>query len=398
MTSDIPAMLGGQPTFPALLPMVRPTIPAFDELQPKFKQVLESGMLTNASFARALEAQVKSYTGGHYVQAISSCTAGLMLSARIQKWRGQVITPSFTFCATAHAIAWNGLEPVFVDCDPKTFTIDPSAVQEAITDKTSAILATHVFGNPVDMDAISQIASDHHLNVVYDAAHALGSFYKGKHIPQWGSTHVYSMSPTKLVTACEGGILITDDQSLSEGVQVGRDYGNPGNYDCQFVGLNARLSELHAIVAASTLAHLEENLSRRNEIAQRYQSNLSKLSGISFQSIAQGNRSSFKDFAIVIDEQRLGVSREAMVKALEAENIASRRYFYPPVHAQHAYAYLPSREVHLPHTIKLSQSILCLPIFSTMTDEQVDAVCRSIQRIVTHGTEVSQRVARRFYD
>lgn len=393
MVSELPAVLGGDPAFSTPLPMVRPTLPEYATMESELKEVIDSGMLTNSTKVRLFEERVKAYTGAQSVVAVSNCTAGMMLVARVQKWSGQVIVPSFTFPATVHAVAWNGLEPMFVDCREKTFNIAPSSVQEAINPKTRAILATHIFGNPADMTALSEIAADHKLFLAFDAAHALGSLYQGRHLSSYEHTQVYSLSPTKLVVAAEGGIVTTSSKELAEGIKVGRNYGNPANYDCQIIGLNARLSELHAVLAIHTLREIEANVSHRNEIANRWRDMLSQLPGLSFQTVEPGNRSTFKDFAIVIDKDKFGLTRDALSAALLKENIASKRYFYPPVHAQRAYAKPGNHARSLTNTIRLSSSILCLPIYSHMTDNQVNAIAAAIARIAKNASKIAQVIS-----
>src|SRR3989344_1126517 len=176
------AILGGQPAFAQPLPITKPTIPSIAKLTSQYTQILESGMITNAGYVKEFEKQVANYLGVKEAVAVSSCTSGLMLTFKILKLKGEVILPSFTFHATAHALVWNNLKPVFVDCLPETYNIDPAQVEKAITPQTSAILGVHIFGNPADISALEKIAKKHRLKLIFDAAHGFGSQYQGKNI------------------------------------------------------------------------------------------------------------------------------------------------------------------------------------------------------------------------
>ena len=247
---SLPAVAGGKPAFPDLLPFVRPTVPDLERVVARFAPSYERGMLTNGPLVREFEEQAATRLGVPHVVAVSSCTAGLMLVLRVLAPRGPVVVPSFTFSASAHAIAWNGLEPRFVECDPASFQVDPASVVSRL-DGAGAVLATHVFGAPCEVEALEGLAAGAGIPVFFDAAHAFGALRDGRAIGGFGAAEVFSLSPTKVVVAGEGGVVATRDGSLAEALRIGRDYGNPGDYDTQFVGLNARMSELHAAIFLS---------------------------------------------------------------------------------------------------------------------------------------------------
>ncbi len=378
-----PARLGGKPLFSEWLPITRPTLPSFDELASPLRETVEKGLLSNVGInVRKLEEEIEINLEVENAIAVSSCTLGLILALKCLGLKGEVIVPSFTFSATVHSLIWNNLTPVFADCDPETYNMDVEQVESLITPQTSAILAVYIFGNPPDIEGLEKIAFQRGLRLVFDSAHGLGSLYKGKPPGSFGDVESFSMTPTKLVVAGEGGMVTTSDDELAERVRMGRNYGDPGNYDCEFVGLNARMPEWNAILALKSLEMLEENASRRNELVKMYKDRLSKVPGISFQKIGKGCRSSFKDFSLYIDANKFGLNRDELAVALKKERIQTRKYFYPPIHWQRAYKeYYDSYRGKLPVTERVSQNLLSIPLYSHMPEEEVEKVCVAIENI-----------------
>ena len=377
-----PAVLGGSPAFWDKIPLCRPTLPDFSELSERFSEVFETGLITNGKYVKELEDKCVELFGVRNAVAVASCTSGLMLTMKALELSGEVIVPSFTFSATVHAILWNGLKPVFVDCDPETFNIDTNLIREKVTSKTSAILGVYIFGNPPDISKLEEISTENNLRLILDAAHAMGSKYHGRYAGNFGDAEVFSLSPTKLVPAGEGGVITTNDDELARKLRIGRDYGNPGDYNCEYVGLNARLTEFNAILAIRNLRDLEENVRKRNRLVDVYRFFLQKLPGISFQKVEPGDRSNYKDFSILIDPDRFGLDRDALAYCLEKENVSTRKYYFPPVHAQNACRLAcGDGPQDLPVTEHLSQNILSLPLYSHMSDEEAVRIAEVIQRI-----------------
>lgn len=385
-----PALLGGTPVFSNKVSMVRPWLPPFSDLAGEFQSVMESGWLTNGPNVRALEEEVAEALQVKHAVAVSSCTSGLMLLARCLDLQGEVILPSFTFMATATSLEWKGCQPVFVDVDPQTTNVIPELVEAAITPRTSAILAVHNFGNPAQVDALEQIAQRHNIALLLDAAHGLGSTYKGQPLGGQGNAQCFSLSPTKLVTGGEGGLISTNDGELARSLRSGRGYGNPGNYDCLFPGLNARMSEFHAILARQSLTMLPSAVESRQATAMRLQKAVDSLQGLGCQEIEAHGTSSYKDFPIILDTEPSGLSRDMLRKALAAEGIDTRTYYDPPVHRQTAFRKY-AQDLSLPNTEYLSQNIVCLPIWSHMPDDMADGMIEALQRILHHADEIQAR-------
>ena len=378
---DHPAIDGGQPVFPDGLPLARPAIADPSAVAEAAGEILASGVLTNGPYVRRLEDRAAEYLGVRHGVAVSSCTAGLMLVLRASGLSGDVILPSFTFSASAHAVAWNGLRPVFTDIRPEDLLLDPDAVARTAGVRTSAILATHTYGTPCDTGALERLARRNGIRLFFDAAHAFGSRRGDKMVGGYGDAEVFSLSPTKVLIAGEGGIIATNDDSLADRCRVGRDYGNPGDYDTRFVGLNARMSELHAATALASFDDLEERIARRNQLAERYRKVLAGLPGIDFPTVAEGDRSTYKDFTILVDAEGFGMDAAAVAAALAAEGIQTRRYYAPPVHRQRAYRWVGPANGALPETDRAAARVLTLPLWTPMADEQVDGVGAAMARL-----------------
>ncbi len=322
--------------------------------------------------------------------AVASCTVGLMLVVQALAPQGPVLVPSFTFSATAHAVRWNGLPILFADCDPDTWCLGP----DHIWGEPALIVGVHVSGVPCDVDGLEAATTRQGADLVFDAAHGAGSrvLSRGHTRPLggFGVAEVFSLTPTKVLSGVEGGLITTDDAALADHLRTARNYGNPGDYDTRFAGLNARLSEFHAAVALASLERLEERVERRNALADRYRESLRELPGIGFQRTPAGCRSSVKDFTILVAGEEFGCDPEAVVEALRAEGIPTRRYYAPPVHRQAAYHDVTSPR--LPVTERLAAQVVSLPIWSHMDDETADRVCAAFERIHLHAAEIRSTV------
>jgi dTDP-4-amino-4,6-dideoxygalactose transaminase len=379
------AIDGGVPVFPDGVPFVRAPAPPLARVTELLEPSWSQGMLTNGPLVRRLEAEAASLLGVEHVVAVASCTTGLMLVIRALDMRGDVLLPSFTFSASAHAIAWNGLRPRFAECDPASFQLamDDATARAAETSagRIGGILATHVFGAPCDAEAVVELGRAHKVPVVFDAAHAIGSLRNGTPVSRFGDASVFSMTPTKPLVAGEGGLVATNRADLAHLVRIGRDYANPGDYDTQFVGLNGRLSEMHAAVALASLEIFPVQQKQRDEIAGCYRDELAGIPGIAIQHVDAGDVSTYKDFTIAVDAEAFGADRDLLRNALKAEGVDTRCYFDPPVHRQTAYAptspmALPA--VDLPVTDAAARSVLSLPIYPALGLENVARIASLI--------------------
>ena len=268
-------------------------------------------------------------------------------------------------------------------------------------------MAVHNFGNPAEIDELTAIADRHGLKLIFDAAHGFGALYRGVPVGPQGDAQVYSLSPTKLLIAGEGGIVATNDDSLAEKIRVGREYGNDGGtaslaeririgreygndgrYGSDFAGLNARMPEFSALLGVHSLRNLERAADHRNHIAEVYRWELGRLSGISFQEVADGNRSSYREYSIMVDGESFGLNRDLLVLAMSAENIDTRKYYDPPTHRHAAYRGFAPTDTKLDNTDLLAARSLSLPMWSDMSDEIVLRICEAVRRISEFAPEV----------
>jgi dTDP-4-amino-4,6-dideoxygalactose transaminase len=390
-----PAVLGNSPAFETFVPIVRPTLPAFEDgLRDELARILESGNLTKGECLREFEVRIADYLGVKHAVGVSSGTLGLLLTYHGLALKEEVIVPSFTFMATVHPLVWLGARPVFVDIDRGTWNIDPARVEAAITPRTTAIVAVHNFGNPAPIAELESIASRHGLKLVFDAAHGFGALHERRPVGRFGIAEVFSLSPTKLLVAGEGGIVATNDDKLAEHIRVGREYGNPGDYGSDFPGVNARMPEFNAALGIRSLAMLEENAIGRNRLVAAYREALDTLPGITFQEIAPEDRCSYKDLSITIDEKSFGLGRDELARALQAENIDTRKYHDPPVHRHKTYVNQLGEQIDpLTVTNDIAGRSLSLPIWSHMRLDMVERISDAIHAIYVHNAEVKKVLA-----
>lgn len=354
------------------IPIARPDLPDLAEYHAMLTDIWESQMLSNfGPVSTQLENEAADYLGVAHVRATASGDSGLMAvirSLEIAPGSPCFVSP-YTFNSTINTAIWNDLRPVFVDIDPTTYNMSPRALAAAVadTDEAGLVLATHVFGNPCDVDALSDIAGSTH-RLVFDAAHGLGSTRRGVHVGNFGDAEMFSLSGTKPVTSGEGGLVATRHDWLVERLERARGYGFRGDYRSEFVGLNAKMSEIHAALGVLNLRRVEEILARRDVHVARYHDNLGDLVGWQF--VDPLDRSTHKDLVV-----RLGRRRHGVESVLNVAAIQTKRYFVP-LHYMRAYASYATAP--LPAAELAYEESLCIPLFGAMTSAQVDRVCEVI--------------------
>ncbi len=371
-----PAVLGGSPAFPDGLQFARPTSPPLNRVMARLAPSHDRGILTNGPLVRELEERIARRLGCRHVVAVSSCTAGLMLAFRALGASGPVVLPSFTFAASAHAVAWNGLEPRFVECDRLTFQLDLVDAARHLGG-AAALLAVHVFGAPCAPAKTEALALEAGVPLVFDGAAAMGARTGDRPVGGFGDVEVFSLSPTKPLIAGEGGLVATNRDDIDHMVRIGRDYANPGDYDTRFVGLNARMSEFHAAVALESLETLDDQLAVRALLASRYRDGLASVPGLHLQQIEPGDVPTWKDLTVSVDPEGFGITRDQLVEALGADGIDTRSYFDPPVHRHRAYTSCATDR--LPATDATASSVVSLPIYPGLSPRDVDKVVAAVR-------------------
>lgn len=324
---------------------------------------------------RELEAHLPSWLGGSFCVACCNGTIALQLALRSLDLSGEVITTPFTFPATVHAIEWNGLTPVFCDIDPDTYNLDPEIAAACITSRTSALVPVHVFGSPCDVTALEATAQRARLRVVYDAAHAFGVSHRGRPIGEWGDLAVFSFHATKLFHTAEGGAVVGTRDALARSLRLLRNFGIVSEDEVEGVGLNGKMSEIHAALGLAMLGAIEEEISGRGALSERYDASLAGLQGLRFQRISPETRRNYAYYTIEVDPDCFGVTRDELHAALQTEGIVTRKYLFPLCSRNTAYRDLPSAQPgRLPHAERLADRILSLPLYGEMPACDVDAI------------------------
>jgi dTDP-4-amino-4,6-dideoxygalactose transaminase len=368
------------------LPIIRPTLPTIEDVLNLVKDGWNRGIVTVGPTVAAFEAAVQAKTGAANAVAISSCTAGLMLIPRALELpkSGEVIVPSFTFAATAQAVVWNGLTPVFCDCLPGTKTLDPDDVKRNLSDKTVAICPAYVYGLPPDIDPILQIGEEANLPVYFDSAQGLGSTYAGKQAGTFGKCEVFSLSPTKVVTAIEGGVITTNDSEIAKKLRSMRDYGKDYETGEEMImlGLSVRMSELHAAVGLASMRNADRLVHDRMVRISQYRRRLAALPGCTVQEYPADRTTSGNYFVLFISGGAK-LSRDELYRLLKEDGIQTKRYFYPALHRHKVFQGFPYRNsTELGHCMQASTEALALPLYSHMRDEELDAVCDRVERLL----------------
>lgn len=362
----------------------RPNTPDLDVFLGRARRVLTSGRLTNdGPVVRELEQRVCEILEVNHAVATCSATLGMQIAARSLGLSGEIIMPSFTFVATAHAFEWIGMKPVFVDIDPSTHCINPCLIEQSITDQTSAIVGVHLWGMPCDIPSIEAVANSRGLQVLYDASHAFNSSWGGRKVGNFGRCEVFSFHATKFVHSFEGGVVTTNDADLADRMRLMRNFGLRGNDDVASSGTNAKMPEISALMGNCCLDELDEftEINRRNY--GLYQKHLRDIPGIRLFACHGEEQGNFQYVVIEVDETGCAVTRDHLVDALGRNGVVARRYFWPGCHRSEPYRSLgavTSPQLH--ETDKVAARVLVLPNGSAVGESEVRRVCSVIGEAV----------------
>jgi dTDP-4-amino-4,6-dideoxygalactose transaminase len=359
------------------LPLVRPSLPPLDQYVERLDEIWASRMLSNFSTqAEQFEQLVSAYTQQPHALAVVNCDVGLTLAIRALDLPpgSEVILSSFAFNSSANAVIWNRLQPLFVDVDPATYCLEPNAVEAALSDRTALILGTHVFGVPCDVEALSELASRSRVALMFDAAQAFGTFVGDRHVSSFGDASAFSFSGTKIVTAGEGGAVMFRSEETASRFRYLRGYGFQDDYVTRCLGLNGKMSELHAALGCLTAARTEEEVDARKRLVDTYRDLLGPISNLAYQAVPVGVRPTPTYFFI-----DAGSHRDGLAEHLAQRGIQTKQYF-KPLHLMPFYQSMPTV---LPVTERLSKSGLCLPLYSALGDEAVARVCAAVSEYFT---------------
>jgi len=357
--------------------VTQPSLPPIEEFIPMLRKIWDTKILTNGGpFHNELEDALCRYLGVDHISVFANGTIAMVAALKALKITGEVITTPYSFVATAHAIMWNDLVPVFVDIDPVTLNLDPSKIEDAITPRTTAIMPVHVYGNPCDVDAIEAIAQKHHLKVIYDAAHAFGVKCHCGSILAHGDLSVLSFHATKVFNTFEGGAIVCRDAETKKHIDQLKNFGFTGEISVEQVGINGKMNEMQAALGLLQLQYVDENIRRRAEIEDRYRNALMSIPGLRCLPSGLSAQSNHSYFPIIV-EQNYPITRDTLYNKLKENGINGRRYFYPLITQFPMYCELPSARIGaLPVAERVAQQVICLPIYPALADMDQDRIVR----------------------
>jgi dTDP-4-amino-4,6-dideoxygalactose transaminase len=353
-----------------------PLLPSIADLQPYLEDIWKRKWITNNGHYHAeLEKALSEYLGVPYLSIFTNGTLPLITALQALNITGEVITTPFSFVATSHAIWWNNLKPVFVDIDPETGNLDPDKIEAAITEKTSAIMPVHVYGNPCDSEKIRRIADAHGLKVIYDAAHAFGVKENGKSVLLEGDMSTLSFHATKTYNTVEGGALICRDEETKKRIDRIKDFGIESETSVIEPGINGKFDEIRAAYGLLNLKGIDAAIAHRKSVAAKYRAAISGVSGITLFRERNDVTYNYSYFPIFVDKDEYGMSRDALYETLKSRNIFARRYFYPLISDFSTYRSLPSADpALLPVASRMSSQVLCIPIHHAISEEDIDRI------------------------
>ncbi|ECE0790146.1 DegT/DnrJ/EryC1/StrS family aminotransferase [Salmonella enterica subsp. diarizonae serovar 58:r:z53] len=344
--------------------VTQPFLPELNEFIPYLEKIWENKWLTNnGPFHQQLEKELCRYLGVEYVSLFNNATVALITAVQSLELTGEVITTPYSFVATTHSLMWNNLTPVFVDISRDTFNINPSEIEAAITDKTTAIMPVHCYGNPCDVVAIEKIAKKYNLKVIYDAAHAFGVDFNGESLLKFGDLSVVSFHATKVFNTFEGGVIICPNAETKLKIDQLKNFGFEDELTIKLTGINGKMSEVNAAFGLVQLNHVNEAISKRKEIHDLYGKLLGNVKGISIAKFDELATKNFSYYPILIEDD-YGMSRDELYHLLQKHNIFSRRYFYPLISNMDLYKNMKSagkKNLRIAHDV--SNKVLCLPIY-----------------------------------
>lgn len=356
-----------------MIPVTKPFLPPKEEYVNLLDGIWNREWLTNMGpLASQLEMDLKVYLKVKHLIYVTNGTVALQMAIKALDLKGEIITTPFSFVATTSSIVWEGCTPIFVDIDKQSLNIDATKIEEAITPNTSAILATHVYGNPCDVVAIEKIAKKHNLKVIYDAAHAFGVEVDGKSIFEFGDISTCSLHATKLYHSVEGGLVIAKEPEVLKKLASIRNFGIAGHDSFSILGINGKNSEYHAAMGIVNLKHIEEIKSKRIALSEYYDEKLKNVKAFRPLWHAQ-SKNNGAYYPVVFETEELMLKCQANLKLSE---IGTRRYFYPSLAAALPYV----TPVDMPITDDISKRVLCLPLYFSLSFEEIDLITRLILR------------------
>lgn len=385
------AIAGAPPAFKSPLHVGRPNIGNRDRLMERINDMLDRRWFSNAGvYVSEFERRLADMLDVEHCIVMCNGTVALEIAIRALGLEGEVIIPSLTFIATAHALQWQQIKPVFCDIDPTSCTIDSARIEELITPQTTGIIGVHLWGRPCDTDAIQRIADSHGLRVLYDAAHALGVTSGGKMVGGFGDAEVFSFHATKFVNSFEGGAVTTNNAELAERIRLMKNFGFSGYDNVVYIGTNGKMPEVSAAMGLTSLESIDEfiAINHRNYLA--YQQGIATIPGLRLLPYTDGERTNYQYIVLCLDEAVAGIRRDGLIEVLHRENVMARRYFYPGCHRMEPYRSLqPQARLLLPETEKLVGQTIVLPTGTGVGQEEIPEIVDILRCAIGNANALS---------
>lgn len=388
------AIFSGRPAFEESLHVGRPNIGSRKKFEQRVGDILNRRWLTNAgSYVQDFEQRIAKLVGVDHCIVMCNATIALEIAIRALGMAGEVIVPSFTFIATAHALQWQGVTPVFCDVDPRTHNLDPEKVEHMITPRTTGIIGVHLWGRACNIDSLTEIASRRGLKLLFDSAHAFGCSYGGRMIGGFGDAEVFSFHATKFINSLEGGAVVTNDAELAGKMRLMKNFGFT-NYDSvNYIGTNGKMNEISAAMGLTNLESMDDFVLVNRRNYKQYEEELAGLEGVNLLAYNEDERCNYQYVVLEIDEAQSDLSRDELMEILQKENVLARRYFYPGCHRMEPYrSWFPQAGLLLPETERLTNRVLCLPTGTGINESQISIICEILRMVLDDGAGIRRRM------
>lgn len=391
------AMLGDPPRFQSVLHVGRPNMGSRADLLARLNDMLDRRWFSNdGPFVQEFEAKVASIAETRHCVAMCNATVALEIAIRALELTGEVIVPSYTFIATAHALQWQEITPVFADIDPATCNIDPRSVERVISSRTSGILGVHVWGRACDTEALESIGREYGLKVMYDAAHAFACSHQGTVVGGFGECEVFSFHATKFINAFEGGAIVTNNDDLAARLKFMRNFGFSGYDKVSYLGVNGKMTEACAAMGLTSLESLDEIIEVNKTNYEAFEKYFAGMQGVSLIRYDKRERNNYQYIVLEIDPEVAPLNRDEVVAVFHAENVLARKYFWPGCHRMQPYRSLqPNADLMLPNTERVASRICLLPTGQTVDIGMIASMAEILETAFQFSREVKEALIRR---
>jgi len=374
----------------------RPNLGDKERLLERINDIFERLWFTNnGQYVQEFEKRIRECIGAKYCFAICNGTAALEIAVRALGLTGEVIVPSFTFIATAHALRWLGIEPIFCDVDSETHNLNPSEVERLISPRTTGIIGVHLWGRACDVDALCHIADRNGLRILFDSAHAFGCTYRGRMIGNFGDAEIFSFHATKFVNSFEGGAVVTNNDDLAKEIELTRNFGFADYDQVVRLGINGKMTEICAAMGLTSLEGMDEVVAANMRNYELYGKEIESAPGLTLIPYTSLERCNYQYVVVRVDERQTNLSRDVLVRILHAEGVLARRYFTPGCHRMEPYASdATANNRNLPVTDRLCNEILVLPTGLAINKKSIQAICQ----ILRFALENAESILGKFRD